>query len=102
MTIKLMPTEPLRRELQLGAPTNAQRADWALQTLDTFCLLTVGDTFKKLDPQDQRAAVGDLIGDLGHLCVRAGLDYRQVLEEGKSSFIYDVAQEAAQEEEAGQ
>lgn len=69
---------------------NIERAGWAETALGAFTAETFGgEAFMDLHPDDRKDAIGDLIGDLLHLCVREGLDPMERLANGQGAFEWE-------------
>ena len=48
------------------------------------------------DPDDDRAAVSDLLADLGHLCRQRGMDFRQLVKMAKMHLEAEAGPEATE------
>lgn len=73
-----------------GEPTNEDRAGWAMAAVDTFAERTgLNGADEELETK-----VGDLLGNLMHLCTINNVDFEQVLETGRMHFEAELVDEA--------
>lgn len=63
--------------------TNADRAEKARAAVEHYC----GDP-------DLETSIGDVLGDLRHLCDEQGFDFDALLERGRDHYDYELADEA--------
>lgn len=93
-------------------PTNSDRADWAAEALNVFCVSTYdGRSFDDLISEardggeitqsDASTAICDLIGNLMHLAARYGLDPHDCVDSGTSTFELERDEESSDESQAG-
>jgi hypothetical protein len=89
--LELMPrgTEIDRDEAGHG-PNNIDRAGWALDALTVFGLKTF---HRHLYDEAAETVIGDLLGDLMHLCRMNGLDFDALIESGRLHFDAETAGE---------
>jgi len=72
-----------------AAPTNDQRASWAMTAVDAFSEKTGLDRAgENLDTK-----IGDLLANLMHLCKFNEIDFDGVLDTGRMHFEAEVAEE---------
>lgn len=75
-------------------PTNADRAAWAKEALAVFTTRTFrGDHPDRMNPDDLKSAVGDLIADLLHFAGRQGFGPEGILRTACGHFGYELAEE---------
>ncbi len=73
----------------MPAPTNTDRAEWAMKALQGFAATT------GLDIEEEfTEAVGDLVADLMHLCVENEVDFELVLQNARSNFEAEIEDES--------
>lgn len=71
----------------MSGPTNAERAEWALNALAMFTAETFGGEHPDaMHDDDLEAAVTDLICDLLHLAECNGFDPQRVVERANSHY----------------
>lgn len=70
-----------------GEGRNDERAEWARSALDHFKALVCGSPENEPD-QEQ---LGDLLGDLMHLCHRDGIDFTKALQDACSHFVFETS-----------
>ena len=71
----------------MSGPTNAERAEWAVNALATFTAETFGGEHPDaMHDDDLEAAVTDLISDVLHLAERSGFDPQRVLERANCHY----------------
>lgn len=71
-------------------PENEKRANWARNAAQVFAKETFGRSLvKAIEEEGGETVIGDLIGDLGHLCRRYGIDYEAALTSAASHFAYE-------------
>lgn len=83
-------------------PDNADRASFARTGVEAYarCTRSGDSTVTVDDPADPDSrenaeeVIGDLLGDLRHLCQAWGIDFDEVSERGRGHFEYEVAEEA--------
>ena len=63
---------------------NAERAEWALVAVEAFASETGLDTDEDADGLD--TAIGDLLGDLMHLCDVEEIDFGRVLDTAQHHY----------------
>lgn len=66
-----------------GLTRNADRAEWAAQTLLKFMAITQSDA---------ECAIADLLCDLRHLCDRLDLDHAIELAKAKNHYTHEVSE----------
>lgn len=74
-------------------PTNATRAEWAEQALNTFTTnVNYSRSPAELEPGNRADAIADLICDLLHYAVEQGFSPELLLEQAKMNFEFEQAQ----------
>lgn len=83
-------------------PDNSDRAEWALEALNTFAKLTHYDPREQsVDPEDKDYLEGlasDLICDLMHLLNQAGIEPEEVIPTARYNYEFERDEEAPAEE----
>lgn len=89
--------EPVLQSKCNSEPTSYDRASWALKAIETFADQTGLD----IDPDGDgiETAMGDLLGDLMHLCKELDIDFYDMLHKGEGYFSFET-QEAPADEQA--
>lgn len=77
-------------------PTNATRAEWAEQALNTFTNnVNYCRSSAELEPGDRADAISDLICDLLHYAVEQGFDPERLLAQAKMNFDFEQEDQQA-------
>jgi len=86
----------MTKELCNLEPTNLQRAEWARNALAVFTAETFsGDDPSSMDPDDLKAAIGDLMCDLMHFAhFHPRLDPLAIHSHALSMFEQELAEDA--------
>lgn len=69
-----------------GGVSNDTRAEWAEASLDAMAHTMGEDMFEDLCPEDGQDLIGDLIGNLLHVCDRYGFDAEKLWQRGREHW----------------
>lgn len=71
----------------MNDPTNNDRADWALEGLETFKART------RMHDEELETIIGDFLTDLLHLCTREEIDFSYALNNAMMHYREEVEEE---------
>lgn len=80
--------------------SNADRAAWALDTLEHFAGLTGLDRSGDFTPDKIKTALADLLANLRHLCYEKAVDFDALARGSRVVFDEELAEELAEQPEA--
>lgn len=71
-------------------PTNEERAEWVMQSVDLFATTTGLSIEDEFD-----VAVADLLANIMHLCAEKGVVFDDVLQTARNNFEAEIEEEEA-------